>query len=113
MNRPINEMVDVFFTDLERDSRLANEESLRAWLWFTCDASMRGEVETAIRADERWQNRKQVAKPADIHLTLPPAIYERLRTYAFEARMDRNSVIREALIRFLDAEDRKSKKDRD
>lgn len=54
MNRPIHEVVDAFFADLVQDGRAATEENLRAWLWFTCDASLRGEVESAIRSDSRW-----------------------------------------------------------
>ena len=50
----VNELADGFFADCETDGREPNEVNLRAWLWFTCPARLRGEVATAIRADSRW-----------------------------------------------------------
>ena len=50
----LSELVDVFFDDLEQEACTATEGNLRAWLWFTCPASLRSEVEPAIRADRRW-----------------------------------------------------------
>ena len=47
------ELADAFFRDCEIDNRVANEENLRAWLWFTCPAAMRRDAEKAIRADAR------------------------------------------------------------
>jgi predicted transcriptional regulator len=49
----------------------------------------------------------------DTHVMIPAALHERLRQYAFAARRGQGEVIREALIFFLDRQDRKSKKDRD
>lgn len=62
-NNPVNNqiaiagLVDTFFADLEQDGRPATEDNLRAWLWFTCPAQLRGDVESAIRADSRWEER--------------------------------------------------------
>jgi hypothetical protein len=37
-----------YFRDLERESRKDTASNLRAWLWFTCPANLREEVEAEI-----------------------------------------------------------------
>lgn len=41
-------LADQYFADLARDGRQDNPENLRAWLWFTCPAHLRGEVRERI-----------------------------------------------------------------
>jgi len=40
-----------YFTDLKRDNRKDTEENLNAWLWFTCPAHLRTEVQAEIEMD--------------------------------------------------------------
>jgi len=37
-----------YFTDLESDKRVHSRDNLRAWLWFSCPADLRGPVGEAI-----------------------------------------------------------------
>ncbi len=55
----IERLTSQFFADCAQDYRLPNEENLRGWLWFTCPASLRIEVGTAIRANGRFVSRKK------------------------------------------------------
>ena len=48
-------LAEIFFTDCETDSRTPNEESLSAWLWFTCPAHLREKVKLTIKADNRFR----------------------------------------------------------
>jgi hypothetical protein len=52
----ITNIVNQYYADLQRDGREDNEENLRAWLWFTCPAQLRREVDSAIQ--ERRKNAK-------------------------------------------------------
>ena len=100
MNRPIAEMVDAFFDDLARDSRAADEKSLRAWLWFTCDASLRSEVEPAIRADERWINRASTQHVRK-QVYLRPDQDRAIRLAAADRGIDDSQIVREAVDQYL------------
>ena len=48
------QIADQFFTDCERDNRSPNPENLRAWLWFSCPAQLRSEIEELILRDKRY-----------------------------------------------------------
>ena len=48
------ELAARFFIDARREQQAKNEETLSAWLWFSCPAAMRQDVESAIRNDPRW-----------------------------------------------------------
>lgn len=52
----INALADAYFRDLERDGRQDTEEDLRAWLWFTCPAHLRVEVEAQIEEKRTKQH---------------------------------------------------------
>jgi metal-responsive CopG/Arc/MetJ family transcriptional regulator len=47
-------------------------------------------------------------RPGDIHVILPEGLYERLRRYAFDARVDRTEVVKRALVEYLDRQMRES-----
>jgi hypothetical protein len=48
MDKDINVLAQGYFDDLESDGRNDTPENLRAWLWFTCPAILRQEVEAKI-----------------------------------------------------------------
>jgi len=45
----VEQLARQYFADLARDGRTDTAENLRAWLWFTCPAHMRGEIEQEIQ----------------------------------------------------------------
>jgi len=48
-------LVTQYFADCGNDGLAPHDEAnLRAWLWFTCPAHRRDEIESAIRRDTRW-----------------------------------------------------------
>jgi hypothetical protein len=51
----IAELANGFYLDCDRDGRTPNDKNLRAWLWMTCPAQFRAEVDEAIVADDRWE----------------------------------------------------------
>ena len=43
-----DQLAEQYFRDLKQDGREDNEENLRAWLWFTCPARLRVDVQAEI-----------------------------------------------------------------
>jgi hypothetical protein len=48
MDKDIDVLAQKYFDDIETDGRNDTPENLLSWLWFTCPANLRGEVETKI-----------------------------------------------------------------
>lgn len=50
-------LANQFFADAETDGREPNRTNLAAWLWFTCPANMRTDVESVVLKDRRFVRR--------------------------------------------------------